>query len=194
MASSPTLSAPNTETQTWPMLTDVEIDRACPYGRVRRVELGEILYRPGEVGAPCFVLVSATSRIVQPSVHGERLVTNLCPGMFIGEAGMIAGHRTGAGPVIEAGEVLELRPDDLRILVAHDAGLSEIFLGAFVLRRLMLVNRQLGNVVVIGSRHSANTLRLRDFLGRNGHPYTYIDLDLNDASQGASRPLFDRYL
>ena len=84
---------------------------------------------------------------------------------------------------------LELRPEDLRILVARDACLSEILLGAFVLRRLMLVNRQLGNVVIIGSRHSANTLRLRDFLGRNGHPYTYIDLDLDDAS----RDLLDRF-
>ena len=81
MSSSPTLSAPNTETQTWLFLTGVEIDRARPYGRVRRAELGEILYRPGEVRVPCFILLSATLRIVQPSVHGERLITHLCPGI-----------------------------------------------------------------------------------------------------------------
>jgi thioredoxin reductase (NADPH) len=62
-------------------------------------------------------------------------------------------------------------------------------LPAFVVRRLLLINRQLGNVVVIGSRHSADTLRLREFLGRNGHPYTYVDLDLDDAS----RNLLDRF-
>jgi thioredoxin reductase (NADPH) len=73
--------------------------------------------------------------------------------------------------------------------VARDAGLSEIFLRAFVLRRLLLINRQLGNVVVIGSRHSADTLRLRGFLGRNGHPYTYVDLDLDNAS----RNFLDRF-
>jgi thioredoxin reductase (NADPH) len=73
--------------------------------------------------------------------------------------------------------------------VARDAGLSEILLRAFVLRRLMLINRQLGNVAVIGSRHSADTLRLQEFLGRNGHPYTYVDLDSDDTS----RNLLDRF-
>ncbi len=67
--------------------------------------------------------------------------------------------------------------------------LGEVLLRAFVLRRLMLINRQLGNVALIGSRHSADTLRLQEFLGRNGHPYTYVDLDLDDTS----RDLLDRF-
>src|ERR1700729_1825069 len=180
----------NAENQMWPALTEGEIDRARPYGCVRRVELGEILYRPGEVGRPCFILLSVSLEIVQPTINGERLVTILCPGTFTGEAGMIAGQRTIVmARVIQAGEVLELRPDDLRLLVARDAGLNEIFLRAFMLRRLLLIARQLGNVVVIGSQHSADTLRLREFLARNSHPYTYIDLDVDDAS----RNLLDRF-
>jgi thioredoxin reductase (NADPH) len=86
MSSSPTFSAFNPEPQTWPFLTDVEIDRARPYGRVRQVELGEILYRPGEVGMSCYILLSATVQIVQPNIDGERLITNSSPGMFTGEA------------------------------------------------------------------------------------------------------------
>jgi thioredoxin reductase (NADPH) len=110
--------------------------------------------------------------------------------MFTGEAGMIAGQRTVVqARVIQAGEILELRPEELRSLVVRDAGLSEILLRAFLLRRLMLISRQSGNVVVIGSRHSADTLRLREFLGRNGHPYSYVDLDLDDTS----RNLLDRF-
>jgi hypothetical protein len=49
---------------------------------------------------------------------------------------------------------LGLRPEDLRTLVARDATLNEIFLRAFVLCRLLLINRQLGTVVVIGSQVS----------------------------------------
>jgi thioredoxin reductase (NADPH) len=110
--------------------------------------------------------------------------------MFTGEAGMIAGQRTVVqARVIQAGEILELPPEELRTLVGRDAGLGEIFLRAFMLRRLMLINRQLGNVAVIGSLHSADTLRIREFLGRNGYPYTYIDLDLDDTS----RNLLDRF-
>ena len=180
----------NAENQTWPVLTEIETDRARPYGRVRPVELGEILYRPGEVGRPCFILLSASLEIVQPTIQGERLVTILGPGMFTGEAGSIAGQRTVVmARVIQSGEVLEIRPDDLHVLVARDAGLNEILLRAFMLRRLLLIARQLGNVVVIGSQHSADTLRLREFLGRNSHPYTYIDLDVDDAS----RNLLDRF-
>jgi len=185
-----TRSALNSDTETRPVLTQVEMDRARPYGRVRQAQVGEVLYRPGEVGVPCFLLLSATLEIVQPSIHGERLVFHLCPGMFTGEAGMIAGQRTVVqARVIQAGEILELRPPELRTLVARDAGLGEILLRAFVLRRLMLINRQLGNVALIGSRHSADTLRLQEFLGRNGHPYTYVDLDLDDTS----RTLLDRF-
>src|SRR6202012_997189 len=114
----------------------------------------------------------------------------LRPGMFTGEAGTIAGQRTVVqARVIQAGEILEVRSKDLRTLVAHDASLSEILLRAFMLRRLMLINRQLGNVVVIGSQHSADTLRLREFLSRNGHPFSYIDLDMDDAY----RNLLDRF-
>jgi thioredoxin reductase (NADPH) len=192
MSSLPTpgRSALNSDSETRPVLKQVEMDRARAYGRVRQVEVGEVLYRPGEVGVACFVLLSATLEIVQPTIHGERLVFHLCPGMFTGEAGMIAGQRTVVqARVIQAGEVLMLRPAELRTLVSRDAGLSEILLRAFVLRRLMLINRQLGNIALIGSRHSADTLRLQEFLGRNGHPYTYVDLDLDDTS----RDLLDRF-
>src|SRR5580692_11125313 len=180
----------NAENQMWPVLTEIEINRARPHGRVRRVEIGEILYRPGEVGRPCFILLSVSLEIVQPTINGERLVTILRPGMFTGEAGTIAGQRTVVqARVIQAGEVLEVRPEDLRTMVTHDASLSEILLRAFMLRRLMLIDRQLGNVVVIGSRHSADTLCLREFLSRNGHPFSYIDLDMDDAY----RNLLDRF-
>ncbi|HEY1271796.1 MAG TPA: FAD-dependent oxidoreductase, partial [Terriglobales bacterium] len=47
----------------------------------------------------------------------------------------------------------------------------------------------LGNVIVMGSRHCADTLRLREFLGRNGHPYCYVDLDTDTVSQ----ELLDRF-
>jgi thioredoxin reductase (NADPH) len=44
-------------------------------------------------------------------------------------------------------------------------------------------------VVLIGSAHSAGTLRVKEFLTRNGHPYAYIDLD-RDADIQA---LLDRF-
>jgi thioredoxin reductase (NADPH) len=60
---------------------------------------------------------------------------------------------------------------------------------AFILRRLLLISGGLGNLILLGSRHSANTLRLREFLTRNEHPFNYIDLDADKTSQ----ELLDRF-
>jgi thioredoxin reductase (NADPH) len=61
-----------------------------------------------------------------------------------------------------------------------DAELGDIMMRAFILRRVELVAAGMGDVVLIGSMHSVGTLRIKEFLTRNGHPYSYIDLD-NDA-------------
>ncbi len=53
----------------------------------------------------------------------------------------------------------------------------------------ILISQGFGNVILMGSRHCANTLRIREFLGRNAHPYTYIDLDTDKTSQ----ELLDRF-
>ena len=60
-----------------------------------------------------------------------------------------------------------------------DAELSELFLRALVLRRAHLIANTLGGVVLVGSGHSADTLRLKAFLVRNGHPHVYLDVDRN---------------
>jgi thioredoxin reductase (NADPH) len=67
--------------------------------------------------------------------------------------------------------------------------LSEIFMRAFILRRLELIRTGQGNVILMGSRYSAKTLRLREFLTRNEHPYSYVDLDVDRTSQ----ELLDRF-
>ena len=184
MSSTPTLSALNAATEIYPLLTGAQIARMRPFAKQRNVEVGEVLYSPGDVAVPFFVLISACMEIVQPDGQSERPIAVMLPQMFTGEAGMIGGQRCVAlGRVIRPGQVLEISMDKLRCLVTRDAQLGEILLRAFMLRRLMLIARQLGNVVIIGSRHSANTMRLREFLGRNGHPNTYVDLDTDAASQ-----------
>ncbi|HEV7590087.1 MAG TPA: FAD-dependent oxidoreductase, partial [Longimicrobium sp.] len=50
-------------------------------------------------------------------------------------------------------------------------------LRAFILRRLELIAHGIGDVVLLGSMHCSGTLRIKEFLTRNGHPYTYVDLD-----------------
>jgi len=54
---------------------------------------------------------------------------------------------------------------------------------AFILRRMALIHEGIGNVGLLVSRHSPDTLRLCQSLGRNGYPYRYVDLDTDEHSQ-----------
>jgi len=183
-------SALDERTQTFPVLTASQINRVQSMGRVRQVQKGEILFEPGDTDVPFFVLLSGSIEVVQPDLTGERPIATHGPGEFTGEMTMISGHRCLAlGRATEPGEFLELTGDGLRSLIAKDAELSEIFMRAFILRRLELIRRGQGNFILMGSRHSAKTLELREFLSRNGHPYTYVDLDTDKTSQ----ELLDRF-
>jgi thioredoxin reductase (NADPH) len=190
MSSRPIPSALDARTQAFPTLSAAQIDRIRALGTVRRVEKGQILFEPGETTIPFFVLLSGAMEIVQPGLNGERAVAAHGPGEFTGEMTMISGRRSLVrGRVTQPGEFLELGSEGLRSLVARDAELSEIFMRAFILRRLQLVYRGQGNIVLMGSWHSSNTLRLREFLTRNEHPFTYVDLDTDKSSQ----ELLDRF-
>ena len=186
----PPISALDARTQAFVKLTAAQIDRTRPYGKVRNVAVGEVLFEVGDTRIPMFVLLSGEMEIVQPHCEGERFVAKHEPGEFTGETTMISGRRALVrGRITKAGEVLEISPENLRSLIAKDAELSEIFMRAFILRRLALVATGFGDAVLLGSRHSANTLGLREFLARNGHPYTYVDLDTDSHAQ----ELLDRF-
>jgi thioredoxin reductase (NADPH) len=171
-------------------LTETQISRLRPEGKIRTVVPGEILFAPDDTDVPFFVLLSGSMEITQPTIAGERQIATHRPGGFTGEITMISGQRCLAlGRVTEAGEFLELSANELRSIVAKDAELGEIFLRAFILRRLALITGGLGTVIVMGSRHNADTLRLREFLSRNAYPYSYVDLDTDQISQ----ELLDRF-
>jgi thioredoxin reductase (NADPH) len=177
-------------TQTFPVLTAAHLERVRANSKIRKVEAGEILFKPGDMKIPFFALLSGRLEIVQPGIHGETPIITHGPGEFTGEVNMISGQQCFVlGRVSEPGEFCEMTVETLRALIARDAELSEIFMRAFILRRVALITHNLGNVILMGSRHSAATLRLREFLTRNGYPHTYVDLDKDKLSQ----ELLDRF-
>src|SRR5205814_8943972 len=89
----------------------------------------------------------------------------------------------------QAGEVIEIKREQLLGLVQTGSELSEIIMRAFILRRVELIARGYGDAVLLGSTHSPGTLRIKEFLTRNNHPYSYIDLDRDSGVQA----LLDRF-
>ena len=186
----PPLSALDERTQAFPVLTAAQIERARQFGKVRPVKAGDVLFEPGDTHVPLFVMLSGKMEIVQPDGDREQPVAAHVAGEFTGELAMISGRGCLVrGRVTEPGEFIEISPEGFRSLVAKDAELSEVLMRAFILRRLLLIAHGRGGVVLMGSRHSAGTLGMREFLGRNGHPYIYVDLDTDAQAQ----ELLDRF-
>jgi thioredoxin reductase (NADPH) len=186
----PSINTPNRQSEAFPVLTPAQIDRIRPYGTARTVRAGEILFEPGQTGMPCFVVLSGKLEILMTRLSGEDVFVTYGVGGFSGEMVLISGGRSlSRGRVAEPGDFLELSADALHSLIARDSELSDVFMRAFIQRRLALIREGASNLTILGSGYSANTLRLREFLTRNGHPYTYIDLD----SDATAQELLDRF-
>src|ERR1051325_1796469 len=178
------------EERTFPTLTAAQVARIAPHGRRRPVARGETLVEVGDRTIPFFVLVAGEVQAVRPSRVGDAPIVTIKPGQFSGEATMITGRRAITRLQVSApGEVIELDREQLLTLIQTDAELSAILMRAFILRRAELIARGVSDVIVIGSTHCGGTLRVREFLARNGHPYSYIDLDADAEAQD----LLDRF-
>jgi thioredoxin reductase (NADPH) len=176
--------------QVFPTLTPAQIARVAVHGQVRRVQPGEVLVEAGDQVVPFFVVTAGQVEIIQPYGTTETLIVVHQPGQFTGEVTMLSGRRTLVrARASEAGEVIQLDREHLLALVQTDSELSEIFLRAFLLRRVELIAHGIGDVVLVGSSHSPGTLRVKEFLTRNGHPYASIDLDRDPDVQA----LLDRF-
>jgi thioredoxin reductase (NADPH) len=180
----PALNVSSTPDSTFPKLTPEQVARVAAHGTVRRVERGEVLIEVADHNVPFFVVKSGQIEVVRPSGTSETLVAVHGPGQFNGEVNMISGRRSLVrARVSEAGEVIEMDHAQMLSFVQLDNELGEIIMRAFILRRVNLIAQGIGDVVLLGSNHCAGTLRLREFLTRNSHPYSYVDLDADEGVQ-----------
>ena len=162
----------------FPKLTPAQIRRIAAHGRVRSIKSSEVLIEQGDASVPFFVVISGEVEIVRPFGTHETLVTVHGSGEFTGEVNMLSGRRSLVrARVIKPGKVIELDHQQMLALVQTDAELSDILMRAFILRRVELISAGVGDIVLVGSGYSAGTLRIKEFLMRNGHPYSYIDLE-----------------
>jgi thioredoxin reductase (NADPH) len=176
--------------QIFPVLTPAQIGRIAAIGRIHTISSGKVLVEQGDDAIPFFVVVSGELEAVHPTSAAETLITVFRAGQFTGEVNTLSGRRALARlRVRQPGEVIELSRENVLALVQTDAELSEILMRAFILRRVELLTQGVGDVTLVGSSHSADTLRIKEFLTGNGHPYAYIDLD-RDADVQA---LLDRF-
>jgi thioredoxin reductase (NADPH) len=164
--------------QIFPVLNESQLAVLHEYGQRLSYKAGDTLFREGERHVPMYVLLSGYVVIERSTVEGPQVLATIGPGMFTGEISTLAGHgRVATASALEDCEVLAIDLDSLRTLVVTDAELSETIMRAFILRRAQLLEDQHGGVILIGSRHGGDTLRLREFFRMNAQPVAYFDLE-----------------
>src|SRR5258707_3894946 len=168
----------STPSEMFPVLTSAQQARVLAHGQRRTVEQNEIVVELNEHVTKFFVVVNGQLHILQVSNKQEHVVAICNPGMFTGELNVLSGRR-GLVRIraAEKSELIEIERDAVQALFQSDSELSDIFLRAFILGRLELIAREVGDIVLIGSSHLLDTLRIKEFLTRNYQPYSYIDLE-----------------
>lgn len=174
----------------FPRLGDDELSELESLGERRKTTRDEILYRAGERNGDFLVVLEGLVAVVED--HGkdhQRVLGVHGPRRFLGELNLLIGQPAFVTAVVhEPGEVLAVPLDALRQLVTRDPGLGDLIMRAYLARRSILLGLGAG-LRIIGSRHSPDTARLREFAARNRLPFTWIDLEEDESAEALLREL-----
>jgi thioredoxin reductase (NADPH) len=170
--------------QMFPKLTARQIARLETHGVRKQPPAGEVLVEAGDRPRQFFVVVEGSIELLLARPSGYELYYTLTAGDFTGEMNALRGSagtvRVRAG---KASTLIAIDIEQLRAIVQTDAELSELFMRAFILRRMGLLSERTCDVALIGSGHSADTLRLTEFLTRNTLPFATLDVNHDPDAQ-----------
>ncbi|MGF6603353.1 thioredoxin reductase (NADPH) [Paraburkholderia sp. GAS448] len=165
--------------QMFPVLTEAEVDRLRRFGSLSRYAKGELLYRAGSLCPGMFVLLAGKIRIVgRDGLGHERIIhTYTQRGEFTSDVTQLSSKPAVVDAyVVEDVEAVLVRPDDISAMMISEADLGEKIMRALILRRVLVIERGHG-VVLIGSSGNARLLALQNFLRRNTFPNITLDAD-----------------
>ena len=160
------------------------MERILRYGTAQDVAEGEILVKQGEPLSRFFTVLEGEITVERIGHQRPETITVQGPGEFFGALNLLSGRPSVAQARVScAGRVLALQRADLQSLMQNDAELGELLMRAFIFRKLKAVAGGYGDAVLLGSNNSVGTLRIREFLTRNSHPFTFVDLDKDEDVQ-----------
>ena len=164
--------------QTFPTLTQEQIERAKLLGQEEFLPKGTILFERGQRSVDFFIVLQGNIEIYEHRQNGLNVFTVHDEHQFTGEIDLfndrqiLVGGRMG-----EDGRVLRFNRQQFRKLTIAEPDIGEVVIRAFILRRMGLISHQQGSVVLITAKESADTLRIERFLRRNGYPLEVLNYD-----------------
>jgi thioredoxin reductase (NADPH) len=159
----------------FPVLRPAEIARLGRFGDPRKFAKGDFLARTGETTTGLFLIISGAVRVA-PRDRPEEIIVTYGPGNFLGELAQLSGRPSLAdAEALSDVETVEISPPHLRELIVAEAEIGEKIMRSLILRRVGLLERNVGGPVIVGRADNRDVLRLENFLTRSGHPHTRLD-------------------
>jgi thioredoxin reductase (NADPH) len=172
--------------QRFPRLTDEMAERVTAYGEAEQLPTGTVLFERGQRGADFFLVLEGGIEIIDLDSDGHpRTVTTHTRHGFTGELDHFNQRSIlVSGLTVAESRLIRITRENFRRLISAEPDIGEIIMRAFILRRVSIIQQGIGGVVLIGSSHGVDTLRLQRFLVRNGYPHRLIDTDLDPKAAG----------
>src|SRR5437588_7434453 len=171
----------NLQTIAFPTLDDTQIAELgrCTHAAPHLYRDGETLFAVGDRDFKFHVIRSGEVEIIDYSGDVPRTITVHRKGAFTGDISHLTGNPSVVSGVARGDcEVYEISRDTLRQTLNQCPTLSDIILQAFIARRQLLhKSADFTGLRVIGSRYSADTFRVRDFLAKNRALFTWVDVE-----------------
>lgn len=171
-------------------LRDDQIEILRRYGRPSGTEAGQVLFRAGDTRNPFVVVLQGEVQVIDDFAGEVRVMGVFGPGTFLGDLYMLTDQGVPLTAVVSVGgEVLAVPREQLKKVVTEEFDLSNLILDTFLARRSFLVKTGVG-LRVIGSRHSKDATRLREFATRNRLPHVWVELE---EDRDRAEALLDRF-
>jgi thioredoxin reductase (NADPH) len=159
------------EAQAYPGLSPEELEQLRPYGHVRRVEAGEVLFDAGDTDVPLYVLLSASMEFYDPA-DPQRRVIGGTPTAYVGELGLLTGQKVFAtGKVTVGGDVLVVPPPQLHEVIATVPDLSDRLIAGLASRRQLMMRDLQSALTIVATPDDPGALRLEEFADRSRIPH-----------------------
>ena len=175
--------------QMFPVLDCAAIKRLQRFGELRRYSSGDVAVSAGKPTEGLMLMLAGHMRMMPPGKPQETIVVH-GPGEIQGELAQLSGRPSLVeGRAEDDVEIVLIPPPRIRNLMVEEAELGERIMRALILRRVGLLEQNVGGPIIIGRAENRDVLRLENFLRRNGHPQRRLDPD-NDS---CAKTLIERF-
>ncbi len=169
--------------QMFPVFEPEAIERLRRFGVEQHYKSGERIVTAGAPTDGLMLVLSGHIRIVPHQALDAPIVIH-GPGEIQGELAQLSRRPSLVDGIAEGDvEVALIEPTRIRNLMVGEAELGERIMRALILRRVALIEQNVGGPIILGRADNRDVLRLENFLRRNGHPHRQLDPDTDESAK-----------